>query len=106
MTRETPEYKVKRVYAKDGMVVVVSKIGDQDVERTITRSAAIQRAQEISAMVSKQVYSSDKKELLTIIERFIVAIKKASEQANKDKPVSVPVNSPLFLPRRFYNGKI
>jgi len=80
--RTTPEHKVTKVYAHNGMVVVCAKVGDQDVESIIERREAIHRAQAISDMAKRAKYQSDHDEQMDIVEMFIEAIKKAKEQAD------------------------
>lgn len=80
VVRTTPEHAIKRVYAHNGMVVVVGKAGDQEVENIIDRREAISRAQALSDMVKHLTYSSDTTELQRLVESFIEAIKKAKEQ--------------------------
>lgn len=81
--RTTPEHKIKRVYAHNGMVVIVGTVGDQETESIVDRKEAIYRAQAISDMAKKSKYSSDVSELQELVSMFIEAIKKAAEQANK-----------------------
>lgn len=80
VVRTTPDHKIKRVYANNGMVVVVGLVGDQEVENIITRAEAIYRAQAISDMIKNTKYSSDVSELQDLVESFIEAIQKAKEQ--------------------------
>lgn len=80
VVRTTPDHKIKRVYAHNGMVVVVGDVGGFDVENIVDRREAIYRAQALSDMASKSKYSSDHDELMTLVDMFIEAIKKAKEQ--------------------------
>lgn len=81
--RTTPEHKIKRVYAHNGMVVIVGEVGGFDVERIVDRKEAVYRAQALSDMAAKSKYSSDHDELMTIVDMFIEALKHAAEQAGK-----------------------
>jgi hypothetical protein len=78
--RTTPEHKFLRAYARDGMVVVVGKVGDQEVENEITRREAISRATAVNDMVPKTPYSDDAKEYSRIVEQLMKAIHKARDQ--------------------------
>lgn len=93
VVRTTTEHKIKRVYAHNGMVVVVGDVGGQDIENIIDRKEAIYRAQALSDMAKKTKYSSDFDELMALVEMFIEAVKKAAEQANKPyKGISVSMS--------------
>jgi len=81
--RTTPEHKIKRIYAHNGMVVIVGDVGGSDVENIVDRREAIYRAQSISDMAKKAKYASDYEELMAIVEMFIEAIKLAKEQSGK-----------------------
>jgi len=90
VNRVTPEHRIKRVYAHNGMVVVVGEVGGQEVESIIDRKEAIYRAQAVSDMAKKSKYASDTDEFQEIVSMFIEAVKKAAEQANKPyKGISV-----------------
>jgi hypothetical protein len=79
--RTTPDHAIKRVFARNGEVVIVGEIGGQEVERIIERKEAIHRAQALSDMAKKARHDSDHKELISLVEGFIAAIKQAKEQA-------------------------
>jgi hypothetical protein len=92
--RTTPEHKIKNVYAKNGMVVIVGDVGGKDVERIVDRREAIARAQALNEMADKSKYSSDRDELQNLVCLFIEAIKQAAEQAGKPyKAISVSMTS-------------
>lgn len=78
--RTTPEHSIKRVYAHNGMVVIVGEVGGQETERIVDRKEAIHRAQALSEMAKRAQDSSDHSMLINLIETFIEAIKKAKEQ--------------------------
>lgn len=83
MVRDTPEHKLKRVYAKNDRVVVVGEVGGTEVEYCIDRREAINRAKALSEMANVTKYSSDRNQLLDLVEQFIEAIKKAKENSGK-----------------------
>ena len=77
--RTTPEHKLKRVYAKNDMVVIVGVVDGADVENVIERREAISRAQSLSEMAEVTKYPSDRLELQDLVEQFITAIRQAKE---------------------------
>ena len=81
--RTTPEHKITRVRAVNGMVAITGIVGDVEVENIVDRKEAIYRAQAISSMAEKSKYSSDVNELQGLVQQFIEAIRQAAEQANK-----------------------
>lgn len=88
--RTTPEHRVKRVYANTGMVVVVGEVGGQDVEQSMTRSQAIERARAIQEMIPITPYADERRSLQNMVEQFMDAILKAKEQSGgKYKSVNV-----------------
>ena len=105
--RTLPEHKIKDIYARGGMVVVVGEVGGQEQVSEITRSNAIARAQAINMMIPNSKYASDARKLTKIVEMFMVAITKAREN-DKGKYTSMKVSaamasmdprSPLFVGR-------
>ena len=98
--RTTPEHHIKRVYAVNGMVVVVGDVGGTEVENVIDRKEAIYRAKAISDMAKKTKYSSDFDELMQIVEMFIAATRQAKEQAgSKYKSVFVSMSGMDSAPK-------
>jgi glucokinase len=90
VVRTTPEVKIKRVYAHNGMVVIVGDVGGTDVENIVDRKEAIYRAQALSDMAKKAKYSSDYDDLMSLVDMFVDAIQKAKEQeGSRYKAVSV-----------------
>lgn len=78
--RTTPEHRIKQVYAHNGMVVIVARVGEQETERIVDIQEAIFRATAIRDMGRKLTYSSDIDENQKLVEMFIDAIQKAKEQ--------------------------
>lgn len=94
--RTTPEHCIKKVYAHNGMVVIVGDVGGQDVENIIDRKEAIYRAQALSDMAKNQKYASDHQATLALVDQFVEAIRKAKEQSGsqyKSQAVSMFVAS-------------
>lgn len=79
-SRTLPEHKIIHVYARNGMVVVVGKVGDKDVEYEITRGEAINRAKAINEMIPGTRWASDVQDLSEIVAKFIEAVKQAKSQ--------------------------
>lgn len=79
--RTIPIHAIKEIYAKEGSVVIVGRVGGEEKEVVLTRKEAIERAQALSQMRPILKDSSDQKSVQDIIEEFIVAIKQAKKQA-------------------------
>lgn len=102
--RVTPEHKVGDIYARDGMVVVVGAIGDQEVERTITREEAMFRTRAVDEMLGRTKHASERRKLQQIIDRFMKAVATAEAQDQgkytpfemKEALASIDPRKPLF----------
>jgi hypothetical protein len=103
-SRILPDHKVKEIYARNGMVVVVATVGDKDVATEITRPEAINRAKAINEMIPGMRYASDVQEHQRLVEMFMEAIIKAKGQdggtytsfAVKQAIASTDPRDPLF----------
>jgi len=78
--RTTPEHKFVRAYAREGMVIIVGKVGDKEVESMISRKEAIHRATAVNDMIPHTPHSSDAREYSRIVEQLMKAVYKARDQ--------------------------
>jgi len=83
VVRDIPEHRLKSVRAKGDRLVVVGEVGGTEVEYNIDRKEAINRAKALSEMAKHAKYSSDRNELLDLVEQVIKAIKQAKENSGK-----------------------
>ena len=82
-SRETPIVSVKEIFARAGGVVVAGRRGDEEVEEKITISEAIARARALSDMCKASrtaVPPDERKKMLDMVDKLIVAINQAKEQ--------------------------
>jgi len=78
--RQTYEHKVVRIYAREGLVIVVYKIDGNEHALSITRREAIARARVINESISRMKYQSDIERARNLVESFIKTVNMARKQ--------------------------
>jgi hypothetical protein len=93
-SRTTPEHKITKIYAQDGLVIISGTRDGSEVEERITRSEAISRARAANEMISHLKYKDEVQKLQLIVEQLIQAIDLARKQSGKtyrSKQISMAV---------------
>jgi len=80
-SRDKPETKITKVYARLGSIVIIGREDGQDVEKQITVNEAVHRSRALLDMIKTPwKYRSDRKEVRVLLNAFISAIETAKNQ--------------------------